>query len=142
AARAGRSVIVIEAGSLITEPDMPTDELAAYDRMYLDHGMTATWDGSVSILAASVVGGGTTVNWLTSIPAQASVRAEWAGAHGIDGADGLEFDNDLANVERDLGVQGPPNMPAKDAAILRGAAALGWEAGETRRNGVNCGDCG
>lgn len=142
AARAGRSVLVIEAGSLITEPDMPTDELAAYDRMYLDHGMTATWDGSVSILAGSVVGGGTTVNWMTSIPAQPSVRAEWTADHGIDGADGAEFDDDLAAIEWELGVQGPPNVPAKDEAILRGAAALGWEAGETRRDGVACGDCG
>jgi choline dehydrogenase-like flavoprotein len=142
AARAGRSVIVVEAGAFIPEPEMPTDELGAYDRMYLDHGMTATWDGAVSILAASVVGGGTTVNWLTSIPAQPNVRAEWARDHGIDGADGPEFDDDLAVIEREIGVQGPPNVPAKDAAILRGAAALGWEAGETRRDGVGCGDCG
>jgi choline dehydrogenase-like flavoprotein len=88
------------------------------------------------------VGGGTTVNWLTSIPVQPSVRAEWAADHGIDGADGAEFDDDLAVIEGELGVQGPPNVPAKDAAILRGAAALGWEAGETRRDGVACGDCG
>jgi choline dehydrogenase-like flavoprotein len=142
AARAGRSVLVLEAGAFIPEAAMPTDELAAYDRTYLDHGMTATWDGSVSILAGSVVGGGTTINWMTSIPVQPSVRAEWATDHGIDGADGPEFDDDLAVIERELGVQGPPNVPAKDAAILRGAAALGWEAAETRRDGVACGDCG
>ena len=87
-ARAGRSVIVVEAGPFIPEPEMPTDELAAFDRMYLDHGMTATWDGAVSILAGAVVGGGTTVNWMTSIPAQPSVRGEWTADHGIDGADG------------------------------------------------------
>ncbi|HEX7474176.1 MAG TPA: GMC family oxidoreductase N-terminal domain-containing protein, partial [Candidatus Limnocylindrales bacterium] len=126
----------------IPESEMPTDELAAYDRMYLDHGMTATWDGSVSILAASVVGGGTTVNWMTSIPVQPAVRTEWAGADGIDGIDGREFDDDLAVIEREIGVQAPPNLPAKDAAILRGATALGWEAAETRRNGVGCSDCG
>ena len=142
AARAGRSVIVVEAGAFIPEPEMPTDELAAYDRMYLDHGLTATWDGAISILAGAVVGGGTTVNWTTCIPPRRSVRAEWAHDHGIDGADGAEFDDDLAVIEREIGVQGPPNVPAKDAAILRGAAALGWEAGETRRDGVGCGDCG
>ncbi|HEX7471829.1 MAG TPA: NAD(P)-binding protein, partial [Candidatus Limnocylindrales bacterium] len=53
AARAGRSVVVVEAGPFIPESEMPTDELTAYDRMYLDHGMTATWDGSVSILAGA-----------------------------------------------------------------------------------------
>lgn len=142
AARAGRSVVVVEAGPFIPESEMPTDELTAYDRMYLDHGMTATWDGSVSILAGAVVGGGTTVNWMTSIPVQPAIRAEWAAADGIDGIDAVEFNDDLAAIEREIGVQAPPNVPAKDAAILRGAAALGWEAAETQRDGVACGDCG
>ena len=141
-ARAGRSVVVLEAGPLVTEPDMPTDELAAFDRLYLDHGLTASWDGAVSILAGASVGGGTTVNWMTCIPAQPSVRGEWAREHRIDGIDGAEFDHDVAVIEAELGVTGPPNVPPKDAAILRGAAALGWEAAETRRNGVGCGDCG
>jgi len=141
-ARAGRSVVVLEAGPFVPESEMPTDELAAYDRMYLDHGLTSTWDGAISILAGSVVGGGTTVNWMTSIPVQPPVRAEWARDHGVDGVDGAELEADLAVLERELGLQGPPNVPPKDAAILRGAATLGWEAGETRRNGVGCGDCG
>jgi choline dehydrogenase-like flavoprotein len=141
-ARAGRSVVVLEAGPFVPEPEMPTDELAAYDRMYLDHGLTSTWDGAISILAGSVVGGGTTVNWMTSIPVQPAVRAEWARDHGLDGVDGAELAADLAILERELGVQGPPNVPAKDAAILRGGAALGWETAETRRNGVGCGNCG
>jgi choline dehydrogenase-like flavoprotein len=141
-ARAGRSVVVLEAGSFVPEAEMPTDELAAYDRMYLDHGLTSTWDGAISILAGSVVGGGTTVNWMTSIPVQPPIRAEWAGDHGLDGVDGAELEADLAVIEREIGVQGPPNVPPKDAAILRGASALGWEAAETRRNGVGCGDCG
>jgi choline dehydrogenase-like flavoprotein len=141
-ARAGRSVVVLEAGPFVPESEMPTDELAAYDRMYLDHGLTSTWDGAISILAGSVVGGGTTVNWMTSIPVQPPIRSEWVREHGLDGLDGAEMEADLAVLEQDLGLQGPPNVPPKDAAILRGAAALGWEAAETRRNGVGCGDCG
>ena len=46
---------------------MPTDELAAFDRLYLDHGLASTWDGSVSILAGATVGGGTTINWMTCL---------------------------------------------------------------------------
>ena len=33
-------------------------------------------------------------------------------------------------------------IPRKDRVILRGAAALGWESAATRRNAVDCGDCG
>ncbi|MFI5225189.1 MAG: GMC family oxidoreductase N-terminal domain-containing protein [Candidatus Limnocylindrales bacterium] len=141
-AQAGRAVVVLEAGPFAAEPDMPTDELAAYDRLYLDHGLTASWDGAVSILAGSSVGGGTTINWMTCLPVQPSVRAAWARDHGLDGIHGAEFDDDVAAIEAEMGVTGPPNVPPKDAAILRGAAALGWEAAETRRNGVGCGDCG
>ncbi len=141
-ARAGRSVVVLEAGQFVPEPEMPTDELAAYDRLYLDHGLTATADGAVSVLAGSGVGGGTTINWMTSIPLQPAVRTEWVRDHGLDGLDGAEFGADLAALEAELRLQGPPNVPPKDAAILRGAAALGWEAAETRRNGSGCGDCG
>ena len=141
-ARAGRSVVVLESGPFVSEPEMPTDELTAYDRLFLDHGLTSTWDGAISILAGSVVGGGTTVNWMTSIPVQPSTRTEWAREHGLDGIDGPEMADDLAVIERELGIQGPPNVPPKDAAILRGAASLGVEAAETRRNGVDCGNCG
>jgi choline dehydrogenase-like flavoprotein len=141
-ARAGRSVVVLEAGPLLTEPDLPTDELAAFDRLYLDRGLTVTWDGGVSILAGHCVGGGTTVNWSTMVRPSDELRAEWASRHGLDGIDGPVADADLRALEDELGAAPPPNIPPKDERILRGAAALGVEAATTRRNAVGCGDCG
>jgi choline dehydrogenase-like flavoprotein len=94
------------------------------------------------MLAGTAVGGGTVVNWMTSIPAPVDVRAEWAAEHGIDGIDGAEFDADVAVVETELGVAESTRIPPKDQAILRGAAGLGWEAARTRRDATNCGDCG
>jgi choline dehydrogenase-like flavoprotein len=140
--RAGRSVVVLEAGPFVDETTMPTDELDAYDRLYLDHGLLTTWDGSVTMLAGTAVGGGTVVNWMTSIPAPMDVRAEWAAEHGIDGIDGAEFDADVAAIEDELGVAPSTAIPPKDQVILRGGAALGWEAAPTRRNATDCGDCG
>jgi hypothetical protein len=139
--QAGRSVAVLEAGPFVDEATMPTDELGAYDRLYLDHGLLTTWDGSVTMLAGTAVGGGTVVNWMTSIPAPVDVRAEWA-EHGIDGIDGAEFDADVATIEAELGVAESTVIPPKDQVILRGAAALGWEAAPTRRNATDCSDCG
>ena len=54
-ARAGRSVVVLEAGPFVDEAPMPRDELDAFDRLYLNHGLLTTWDGSVTMLAG---GGG------------------------------------------------------------------------------------
>jgi len=141
-AGAGRSVVVLEAGRLFDEATMPRDELAAFDELYLNHGLLTTWDGSVTILAGGAVGGGTTVNWMTSIDVPADVRAEWSREHGVDGVDGPEWDEDRAAIEGELGVAPSVVMPPKDEAILRGAARLGWEAAPTHRNATDCGDCG
>jgi choline dehydrogenase-like flavoprotein len=134
--------VVVEAGPFVDETTMPADELDAYRRVYLNHGLLTTWDGSVTLLAGTAVGGGTVVNWMTSLPAAHAVRAGWARDHGVTGVDGAEFDDDAAVIERELGVSPSTAIPPKDQVILRGAALLGWEAGPTRRNATDCGDCG
>jgi choline dehydrogenase-like flavoprotein len=141
-AEAGRSVVVLEAGPFVDESTMPRDELDAYGRLYLNHGLLSTWDGAVTMLAGSGVGGGTLVNWMTAIDAPTAVRAEWSSEHGLDGLDGAEWEADRAAIEMEIGVEPTTPIPPKDDAILRGAAALGWEAGPTIRNGGPCDDCG
>lgn len=141
-ALAGRSVVVLEAGPFVDEASMPRDELAAFDRLYLDHGLTPTWDGAVTMLAGGAVGGGTLVNWMTCIDSPPDVRADWARDHGIGGWDAPSAEADVLDIERELGVAPPTVVPPKDEAILRGAAELGWEAEPIRRNAVDCGDCG
>ncbi len=141
-AAAGRSVLVLEAGPWVSEATMPRTELDAFSRLYLNHGLLSTWDGSVSLLAGSGVGGGTLINWMTCIDIPDPVRTEWARDHGLDGLDGPEWDADRTRIELEIGVTEAPYVPPKDAAILRGASVLGWEAGRIRRNARDCTDCG
>ena len=138
----GRSVVVLEAGPFVPEPELPVDELAAFDRLYLNHGLNVSWDASIMTFVGGAVGGGTLVNWMTCIAPPAPVRARWAAHHGVTGFDDGVVDADVSAIERELGVREPPNVPPKDELVLRGAAALGEESGETRRNGIDCGDCG
>jgi choline dehydrogenase-like flavoprotein len=140
--KAGRSVVVVEAGPFVDEATMPGDELDAFRRLYLNHGLLTTWDGSITMLSGSAVGGGTVVNWMTSIPLPAGIREEWVRRHGVEGLDGAEFDDDVAAIERELAVSETNVIPPKDQVTLRGAALLGWEAAPTRRNATDCGDCG
>ncbi len=141
-AEAGLGVVVLEAGPFVDERAMPRDELDAFDRLYLDHGLLSTWDGSVQMLAGTGVGGGTVVNWMTVIDAPTSVRDEWSSVHGLEGVTGSPWADDVRTIEDELDVAEPTHVPPKDAVILRGARALGWEAASTRRNAAACSDCG
>jgi choline dehydrogenase-like flavoprotein len=139
---AGRDVLVVEAGQYVAEPELPRDELAAFDRLYLDHGVTSTTDVGVSILSGAALGGGTLINWTTSIAPPADIRAKWATDFGLDGFDGADTDRDLERLRSELAFAPPPSVGPKDQAILDGCHSLGWEAAPTERNAVDCSDCG
>ena len=143
-AEAGRSVVVLEAGPFVDESTMPRDELEAFSRLYLNYGLLATWDGSVTMLAGSGVGGGTLVNWMTSTEAPAGVRDEWRRDHGLtDLEDGGMWTDDVSILEEELSVGPVRHQPPKDQVILMGAERLGWEAAPSRRNAAqSCDDCG
>jgi len=139
---AGRSVLVVEAGPYVAERDMPTNELDAFDRLYLDRGMTSTDDVGVSILSGAALGGGTLINWATAIEPPADIRAQWATDYGLADFDASETDRDLARLRTELGFAAPPSIGPKDQAILVGCRSLGWEAAPTERDAVGCLDCG
>ncbi len=142
AARAGRSVVVLEAGPFLAEPDMPVDELTAFDRLYLNHGFNVSWDAAIMTLAGTGVGGGTIVNWMTCIAPPDSTRLHWARSHGLEDFDGRVVDDDIAALEREIGVSDAPNIPPKDELLRRGCTELRQEVRDIRRNGIGCGDCG
>ncbi len=141
-ARAGKSVMVIEAGALYDERTFPTKERDAYERLYLDSGFTATSDAHIAILAGGTVGGGTTVNWMTSIPIPDRVRTEWEEQHGVTGVASARFKHDLNDVLRELNTQPSDDLPPKDAALLRGVEAKRWSGERIQINRTECGDCG
>ena len=141
-ARAGKRVMVIESGALYDERSFPTKERDAYERLYLDSGFTATDDAHIAILAGGTVGGGTTVNWMTSIPIPDRVRHEWEEQHGVEGVASAAFKRDLNDVLREVGAQPSVEVPPKDATLLRGAEARGWSGERIQMNRTECGDCG
>ncbi len=133
---------MLEAGAFVPEPEMPADELGAFDRLYLNHGFNVSWDASIMTLAGTGVGGGTLVNWMTCIDPPASTRRHWAASHGLASFEDPVLDADLAALAAEIGVSDAPNVPPKDQLILRGCTMLRQEVGEIRRNGIDCGDCG
>jgi choline dehydrogenase-like flavoprotein len=138
----GRSVLVLEGADHQPEAEMPVSEGEAWREMLLDRGATSTTDLAVTILAGATLGGGTTVNWTTTIRTPRWAREEWEDAHGLAGFAGAEGDRDFALLEDELDLQPPTIVPPKDRLILDGARTLGWEAAVTARNAGPCADCG
>jgi choline dehydrogenase-like flavoprotein len=141
-ARAGLRTIVLEAGDAAEAVSATQREADAFVSLFLESGLAATDDLGVSILAGACVGGGTTVNWCTSLRMTPAVRAQWDDATGTP-ITGNELDVAYAAVEKRLGVVTAVTHNRNNAAIVDGCAALGWLSTAIPRNADGCGDgCG
>lgn len=136
-AAAGKRVVVLERAALRTESEFDGRELAGYASLFLDRGIAATRDRGIAILAGSAVGGGTIVNWNTSLRLPSQVRQDWHDA----GIDDLEEHYDAVceriDVDTDESARNGPN-----AVLERGLRALDLSSATIARNVSGCGDCG
>jgi choline dehydrogenase-like flavoprotein len=144
-AEAGLRVVVLEAGPAFEPVAARQREAEAFAELYLEAGLCSTEDLSVSILAGACVGGGTAVNWSTSLRLAPRTMAEWA--RSLDRpALAAELADAYDAVESRLGVSVSAAHNRNNAVIADGCAKLGWEARAIPRNadcnGDRCGYCG
>src|SRR5438105_1774856 len=137
-ARAGKRVVIVERADARLEADFDGRELAGYAALFVDRGIAATEDRAIALLAGSALGGGTVVNWNTSLRLPPAVAAEWRTA-GID--DDLAPHYDAVEHRIDVDTDESERNGA-NAALERGAAALGLSPATIARNVRGCGDCG
>jgi choline dehydrogenase-like flavoprotein len=137
----GRKVLVLEQGPLSTETDFVGDEAKGAARLFWGRQLLTTEDLALSVFAGRTVGGGTVVNWSTSLRLPAEIREEWTAA-GLDGMD-RELDTHYEAVERRLHIdkdESAQNGP--NALLAKGLDALGLNWITIPRNVKGCGDCG
>jgi choline dehydrogenase-like flavoprotein len=137
-AEAGKRVLVLERAAMVSEEGFGGPELDGLGALFLDRGLAATSDRWISIRAGSAVGGGSVVNWASSLRAPAEVRDEWRAA-GV----GDDLDEHYGAIEADLGVtseESPRNGPNDRLAAGLDAMGLPWQV--IPRNVRDCGDCG
>ncbi|HEY4439268.1 MAG TPA: GMC family oxidoreductase N-terminal domain-containing protein, partial [Candidatus Elarobacter sp.] len=144
-AEAGLRIVVLEAGPAIDEVAARQTEAEALGALYLEGGLCATTDQRVAILAGACVGGGTSVNWSTSLRLAPAVAAQWSAALGAP-ALGAELADAYDAVEARLGVTVATRHNANNAVIVDGCDKLGWTMRAIPRNarcdGDACGYCG
>ena len=144
-ARAGRRVVVLEAGGAYNARDFTQRELLTSE-LYLDAGLTASHDLGISILAGATVGGGTTVNCCTSLPLPHRIGAEWEEQSGVPRL-GEELAPHYSAVRERLNIQTAAHHNANNSVIIEGAKVLDVHAEASPRNaapdcGDGCGYCG
>ena len=134
-ARAGKDVVVLEAGGYYNESDFNQLELWAYEKLYRAGGVAQTANGSLVLMTGSNLGGGSTVNWTNCLRTHDWVRDEWENEHGLVGLTGPDFDAHLDAVWERLAVNdrcsdfNGPNQRMKD-----GCEKLGWDFRTITRN--------
>jgi choline dehydrogenase-like flavoprotein len=136
-ARAGKRVVILERAQPRFEDAFDSRELAGYAALFVDRGIAATADRAIALLAGSAVGGGTVVNWNTSLRISPAVADEWRRV-GID-----DLSQCYAAVEARSDVD--TDESARNGAnvmLERGANALGLSPATIARNVKGCGDCG
>ncbi|MGN2641439.1 GMC family oxidoreductase N-terminal domain-containing protein [Nocardia takedensis] len=147
-AEAGLNVVVLERGGYYDDVDFGTDELDSLTKLYAA-GPQATAEGQLTLVAGGCLGGGTVVNWTTSLRTPDNVRAEWAGIGARQFAE-QEFTDALDAVVERIGVRGDRSpLSGRDGVLERGVRALGWDLDTLPRNvseicdaGPECGRCG
>jgi GMC oxidoreductase len=144
-ARAGRRVVVLEAGGAYSAQDFTQREISLAD-LYLERALAASADLGIVILAGATLGGGTTINWCTSFRLPDTIAAEWERESGIAGL-GSELAPHFGALEEEMGVAPVERHNANNAVLADGCAALGMRLGNMPRNaardcGDGCGYCG
>jgi glycine/D-amino acid oxidase-like deaminating enzyme len=138
-AAAGRRVVVLEAGGGRQAPDFDQVELRGMRTLFLDRGVAATRDLGIAILAGATLGGGTTVNWQTSLALPSAVRDEWAERSGCAFFAEESFSRSLAAVMQRLGAGAADGVINANNEVLReGCRELGWRWQQVSRNARGC----
>jgi choline dehydrogenase-like flavoprotein len=134
-ARAGRRVVVLEAGDYHNESDFAQLELKAYQDLFWRGGPTPTADGNVSLQAGATLGGGTTVNWTNCLRTTPWVREQWAREHGLDGVDGPDYDRHLDTVLTRIGATDScSDLNGPQQRMKEACERLGWSFQTVIRN--------
>jgi choline dehydrogenase-like flavoprotein len=142
-AQAGFAVAMIEEGPLATAADFHMREAEAYPQLYQESAARKTKDKAINILQGRCVGGGTTVNWTSSFRTPPSTLEHWAREYGLTGFGASDLAPWFELMERRLSIAPWSVAPNENnAALSRGAQALGIRVATSRRNVKSCWNLG
>lgn len=142
-AASGLKVCLVEEGPLKSSSDFNMKESEAYPAMYQESLGRRTLDGNVGILQGRTVGGGTTVNWATSLRTPPQVLEHWQRRFGLTDLTQARMDPWFSIIEKRLSIapwSGVPN--ANNQILSNGMSRLGYTWGILTPNVKGCANLG
>ncbi|GMI95909.1 ARABIDOPSIS FATTY ALCOHOL OXIDASE 3, fatty alcohol oxidase 3 [Hibiscus trionum] len=145
-AGAGLKVVVLERGEYYGPADYSPFEAPSLENLYESGGNHPSVNGEIHILAASVVGGGSAINWSACIRTPEHVLREWAEDDQISIFGSREYVSAMDVVWKRLGVTEDCKLESLQNQVLRkGCRNLGLDVENVARNTSDrhyCGSCG
>ena len=141
-ARAGFSVVVLEAGPWRDPEDYPHTMYGTMRDMFADWGsLVATGDSIIPVVQARLVGGTPVINSAIVVRTPDDVLHDWRDRHGLgDVFSEATIGAAQDQIERELQIQ-PTDaaiLGASSETMLRALERLGLEGHPTLRNVANC----
>lgn len=139
-AKAGRKVVVLEAGPYVPSEKFSEMMAVAMGAMYQDHGGQNNANGDIAILQGACVGGSTVVNAALCFRTPDYYLKRWGRDFGLTNLTSEVLTPYFERVERNLGIH--PNTAEETSAgaeLLRaGMEKLGYPPGVAKRNIRDC----
>lgn len=139
-ARAGKKVIVLEAGNYVPSSDFKEDLADSMQRMFQDYALQTNATGDLILLQGAMVGGSSVVDATICERMPKAVFEQWQKDFGLDN---ISWEDMLAHydkVEKRLAVHANEAHEINDNAniVIGGCEAMGWSWRPVSRNVRQC----
>lgn len=139
-ARAGKSVIILEAGRYVPSSSFKEDLTDSMKRMFQDSGLQTNSTGDLVLLQGSVVGGSSVIDATIMERLPKNVLKEWQERFGLDNLTEADLNVHYTKMEERLYVHQNEPHEINDCAntVIRGCEELNWSWRPVSRNVNQC----
>ncbi|HVL02314.1 MAG TPA: GMC family oxidoreductase [Dongiaceae bacterium] len=139
-AKAGKSVIVLEAGPYVPSTRFNEKFPDMLELLYADKGNQATSGGDLLVLQGRCIGGSTVVNGCVAFRVPDFILQDWHRDFGLTNLTTEVLAPYYDKVEKNLGIHtnGEHEINQNSRKLRDGANALGWSVKPLRRNIRDC----
>ena len=139
-ARAGKKVIILEAGRYVPSSSFKEDFTDSMLRMFQDSALQTNATGDLILLQGAVAGGSSVVDATICDRLPAAVLKQWQTDYGIDSITQEDLDAQYDKLEKRLSVHENEPYEINDCAniVVRGCESMNWSWRPLSRNVRQC----